>query len=1439
MKKSLSLIMALMLVVLSLFTFNIKSNIKAQELTDDQIIDIELNNIYVPSETIFSFPLVTDSAYNSDITWTSNNEEVITIKNGWAVVNRPTDSDKEVTLTVTIKRESLSKEKEFKVTVLKGETETNSYKINYTLNGGENNPNNPTTYKVGETPKLLNPTNGTVEFLGWYLNGELITELPLGLSGDINVVAKWGAATLTSIEVLEKPIKLEYNAFDKFDAAGLVIRAYYNDSEHSYIDIDSTNQDLQYDKAILHGNDTKVIITYHGLQTEVEIKVNKINYDLSNIKFDKVETTYDGLEHVALISGTLPEGVKVNYSNNKLTNVGELTAVASFEYDEENYNKPADLTTTIKINKAQLQAKVQDVQIKPGDTPVYTVVFSGFVNGENEEVLDDEIVFIDNLNDDYSKPGTYQVGLKEMFDNNYEIIRFGGTLTITEGEYVLDVLEETLVKTYNGQNQMFDVLVKQGNQTITTKELEFKLVDGTEFTGATNVGKYEVTVSLKDGDAESLTVTFEITKAIYDLSKVEFEDITVTFDGNTHELVYNNIPEGLKVVVEGETKLTNVGYVEATISFVNENNNYNDVTTTISATLTINKANLSNVEFSELPDVSFTGEAHEPKVSGKLGEYVLTENDYTITYDRNTDIGTAYVILNGKGNFEGEVQLTFEITESDLAKVRKAKEELEKQITELPETFVLETTNKSQVTWLSTSTALMINEDGTYKAILVENANEVVVYALVQYNNAVDYARFTFTLPVKDTDTNIEIENVESNITIKAEQLNDTTLANYTVEGENVIFGYDISLIKENASVQPNNKVTVRIPIPTEYLENTTLKVYHVTQNGNVDMNAIPENGYLVFETDSFSHYFVTIEKVEEEIKNITIEELLTKETSTEVYYEISGTVTDIKNSTYGNFILEDETGSIYVYGLTKDKLTSNDKSFSTLEIKVGDIVTIVGPLTEYNGDIQFGGQTTPAYYVSHTSPEYEVTLEVEGQGQAELSANKVENGKTVTLTVSANTGYKLSSIKANDKNITVIAEQIEYEITVNGQTIVKVTFVEDTGEEPVEPDTPLKENQAYTISAANANGILYFNGTQSSGRFNGSLKESEATQVFVEIIDGKYKIYFFIETVKTYVVMADKAAGGSFTNDSAAATIFEWNEEKLTLVVEDDTNNRAFGSGATSTYANFSCYDISGDYNWGKFTPVDGTTPEQPETPTEYTLTLNPDGGTLEETEIKFTDYTKVNLPTNINKDGYTFLGWYEGNTKVEKLTDNRNYTLTAKWEQSSSGGEEEPENPDQPSESYFVKVTEDQTDWSGTYLIVYETDSVAFDGSLAKLDAGNNIIKVTIQEGKIAYNESLMNSTFTISATDGGYLLKAAQGSYVGLGSYKNGLSSDKEYINKIIFTSEGNVDIYCETSGGNVTLKFNNTSGENNYRFRYYKSGQQSIALYKLVEGQSSSN
>ena len=70
---------------------------------------------------------------------------------------------------------------------------------------------------------------------------------------------------------------------------------------------------------------------------------------------------------------------------------------------------------------------------------------------------------------------------------------------------------------------------------------------------------------------------------------------------------------------------------------------------------------------------------------------------------------------------------------------------------------------------------------------------------------------------------------------------------------------------------------------------------------------------------------------------------------------------------------MEDETGNVYVYGLTATKQEINDKSFSSLNLKVGDTVTVVGFRSDYEKDgsvtVELGG-TTPAYYVSHIPGE-------------------------------------------------------------------------------------------------------------------------------------------------------------------------------------------------------------------------------------------------------------------------------------------------------------------------------------------------------------------------------------------------------------------------------------------------------------------------------------
>lgn len=62
--------------------------------------------------------------------------------------------------------------------------------------------------------------------------------------------------------------------------------------------------------------------------------------------------------------------------------------------------------------------------------------------------------------------------------------------------------------------------------------------------------------------------------------------------------------------------------------------------------------------------------------------------------------------------------------------------------------------------------------------------------------------------------------------------------------------------------------------------------------------------------------------------------------------YTVTGTVTDIYNTTYGNWWLVDDTGKICIYG-TLDK-DGKEKNFASLGIENGDKITVQGPKTTY-----------------------------------------------------------------------------------------------------------------------------------------------------------------------------------------------------------------------------------------------------------------------------------------------------------------------------------------------------------------------------------------------------------------------------------------------------------------------------------------------------------
>ena len=84
--------------------------------------------------------------------------------------------------------------------------------------------------------------------------------------------------------------------------------------------------------------------------------------------------------------------------------------------------------------------------------------------------------------------------------------------------------------------------------------------------------------------------------------------------------------------------------------------------------------------------------------------------------------------------------------------------------------------------------------------------------------------------------------------------------------------------------------------------------------------------------------------------EQITIADFLSK-ADPNTTYRLTGKVSNITNTQYGNFDLVDATGSIYIYGLL-DK-DGNAKNFESLGIKEGDEITLEGKYTTYNGNPQ------------------------------------------------------------------------------------------------------------------------------------------------------------------------------------------------------------------------------------------------------------------------------------------------------------------------------------------------------------------------------------------------------------------------------------------------------------------------------------------------------
>ena len=146
------------------------------------------------------------------------------------------------------------------------------------------------------------------------------------------------------------------------------------------------------------------------------------------------------------------------------------------------------------------------------------------------------------------------------------------------------------------------------------------------------------------------------------------------------------------------------------------------------------------------------------------------------------------------------------------------------------------------------------------------------------------------------------------------------------------------------------------------------------------------------------------------------------------------------------------------------------------------------------------------------------------------------------------------------------------------------------------------------------------------------------------------------------------------------------------------------------------------------------------------------------------------------------------------------------------------------------FTKITSTSELTDGDYLIVCESQKVAFNGGLETLDATSNYINVTISDNTIASSDETNNAIFTYDATAKTLLSKS--GKYIGRTANSNGLdASTTSMTNNISFVGTDEAVI---ASPKGPALQFNKTSGQT--RFRYFTGTQTAVQLYKKMAATS---
>ncbi|MGI6493391.1 MAG: leucine-rich repeat protein [Candidatus Methanomethylophilaceae archaeon] len=238
---------------------------------------------------------------------------------------------------------------------------------------------------------------------------------------------------------------------------------------------------------------------------------------------------YDGSEKTGVIPGT---GCTVSGNTGVGAGTYEATAILTAGYIWSD-GTMVDKSISWKIAKAPLSIIADDKNTTySSEPPHYTVSYSGFVNGETDEVVNEGTATASYSR--WDPVGFYPITAAGYTADNYEIIYFAGWLNVTEHSIDIPAV-------------MTDMIYSGSEQT--------GVVPGTGYTvsGNTGVGAgtYEATATLtagyiwSDGTMGNMTIFWNIAKAAYDMTGIAWSAASFVYDGSEKAVTISGLPAGV------------------------------------------------------------------------------------------------------------------------------------------------------------------------------------------------------------------------------------------------------------------------------------------------------------------------------------------------------------------------------------------------------------------------------------------------------------------------------------------------------------------------------------------------------------------------------------------------------------------------------------------------------------------------------------------------------------------------------------------------------------------------------------------------------------------------------------------------------------------------------------------------------------------------------